>query len=166
MNSQDKLTRPDYGSTAESSEGSINGDDATADIEEQPVTTPPVNLNTRFAADRTYMAADRTAIAWVRTAISMIGFGVTIAKTADVLQKEGLIENSEHMKFFGVVFVSIAGLGLILVVVQNIAMERRLAASGFGRVECLPLGLSMAVIVLLVGVLGALVIFHPIGGRQ
>lgn len=144
--------KPEYGSIAESS----------IDDDEEDQVTPPANLNTRFAADRTYMAADRTAIAWVRTAISMIGFGVTIAKTADLLASEGLIENAETMKGFGVVFVAIAWLGLILVVVQNISMERRLAASGFARVECVPLGLSMALLVLLVGILGAVVIFHPI----
>jgi hypothetical protein len=40
---------------------------------------------------------------------------------------------------------------LILGVVQSIAMERGLAASGFGRAECLRLGVSIvAVLVLLV----------------
>ena len=124
--------------------------------------TAVVNMNTRFAADRTYMAADRTTIAWVRTAISMIGFGVTIAKTADVLENEGLIKNARAMQVFGALFVGIAWLGLILVVVQNIQMERRLKASGYPREECMPLGLSMAILVLLVGLLGGFVIYNPL----
>ena len=142
--------------------------DSTIDDEEEEKeedlerAAPVVNINTRFAADRTYMAADRTTIAWVRTAISMIGFGVTIAKTADLLEDQGLIANAKSMQVFGVLFVGIAWLGLILVIVQNIRMERRLNASGFPREECIPLGLSMAILVLLVGVLGAFVIYHPI----
>lgn len=132
------------------------------DEEDQQQQQPPPNFSTQLAADRTHMAADRTAIAWVRTAISMIGFGVTIAKAADVLQSEGVIENSDTVKGFGIVFVVIAWLGLVLVIGQNILLERRLASHGYGRQECIPLGLSMAVLVFICGLLGAVVIFHPI----
>ncbi|KAL3904853.1 MAG: hypothetical protein SGARI_004730, partial [Bacillariaceae sp.] len=79
----------------------------------------------------------------------MIGFGVTIAKTADLLEDQGLVENARAMQVFGVLFVGIAWLGLILVIVQNIQMERRLKLSGYPREECMPLGLSMAILVLL-----------------
>ena len=58
------------------------------------------------------MAADRTTIAWVRTAISMIGFGVTIAKTADVLESENLIQNAKAMQLFGILFVILYGVNL------------------------------------------------------
>ena len=156
-----------YGSTREEESDNDEENPCTSTSVNPPVpvpvsVNPPVNLNTRFAADRTYMAADRTAFAWVRTAISMIGFGVTIAKAADVLQSDDLIQDSQHVKVFGLVFVGVAWLGLVLVIIQNVNMERRLAASGYGREESIPLGLSMAVLVLLVGILGAIIIFHPV----
>lgn len=132
------------------------------EAETTDVEAPPFNLNTRFAADRTYMASDRTTIAWVRTAISMIGFGVTIAKTADLLQQEGLIENARTMQLFGILFVAFAWLGLVLVIFESIQIERRLNSTGYPRVESLPLGLSMAILVLVIGILGVAVIYHPL----
>lgn len=143
-------------------EAVVDGDDggnANSEEEQEEEVSPPVNFNTRWAADRTHLAADRTAIAWVRTAISMIGFGVTISKAADLLKSQGVIDSSNHsLTFFGIAFVAIALLGLILVIVQNIQLERRMVESGYGRVERVPLGLSMTILVLLVAILGVIVI--------
>ena len=127
----------------------------------------PFNLNTRFAADRTYLAADRTVIAWVRTAMSMIGFGVTLAEGADYLESQGLVENARTLYMFGILFVGSAWIGLVLVIVQNIRLERRIAATGYPREESAPLGLSMAIFMLVVCAAGVFVVLRDeFGVRQ
>ncbi len=45
---------------------------------------------TDLAVNRTLLAASRTLMAWVRTALSMIGFGFTIYKVLQELQKSGI----------------------------------------------------------------------------
>ena len=127
-----------------------NEDDRMSPI--QAASQPPLqfNLNTRFAADRTYLAADRTAIAWVRTAMSMIGFGVTLAKGADFLESQGIVDNGRTLYIFGVLFVATAWVGLLMVIVQNIQLERRISSTGYDREESGPLGLMMAIFMLIV----------------
>ena len=118
------------------------------------------NLKTRFAADRTYLAADRTAVAWVRTAMAMIGFGITLAKGADILESEGVVDDAGTLYAFGVLFVATAWFGLVLVIVQNVRLERRIAASGYAREESGPLGLMMAVFMLVVCAVGIVIVFR------
>ena len=115
---------------------------------------------TRWAADRTLWAADRTFIAWLRTAISMIGFGVSIGVAGDVLEDQGIILDSYHsMQVVGLAFISLAVLGLIGALIQDMRIARRLASQGYGRVEPTPLGQVMGFLVLGVGVIGAIFIF-------
>ena len=105
-------------------------------------------------------AADRTLIAWLRTAISLIGFGFAIGKGGDVLEAQGyVVESYRGLQTVGLAMISLAVVGLMGSVVQNLRIEKRLAEEGFGRVEPVPLGLTMAVLVLLVGIAGAFIIF-------
>jgi putative membrane protein len=120
----------------------------------------PLDRNTRWAADRTFWAADRTVIAWIRTAISMIGFGITIGKAGDALETQGIILDPYHsLQVVGVALIALAVLGLIGAVIQDLRIERRIARQGYSRVERTPLGLVMAILVLVVGIFGAFVIF-------
>jgi len=115
---------------------------------------------TRWAADRTLWAADRTFIAWLRTSISMIGFGIGIGKAGDALESQGVILDSYYsMQIVGLAFISLAVLGLIGALIQEMRIEKRLASQGYGRVEPTPLGQVMGFLVLAVGVLGAIFIF-------
>ena len=115
---------------------------------------------TRWAADRTLWAADRTFIAWLRTAISMIGFGVGIGKAGDILDAYGYeLDSIQGLQLIGLAFITLAVLGLVGALIQDIRIGGRLAAAGFGRVEPVPLGRVMGILVLAVGVLGAVVIF-------
>ncbi len=115
---------------------------------------------TRWAADRTLWAADRTFIAWLRTAISMIGFGISIGKAGDVLESQGIILDPYHgMQVVGLAFISLAVLGLIGALIQDMRIARRLANQGYGRVEPTPLGQVMGFLVLGIGVIGAIFIF-------
>ena len=115
---------------------------------------------TRWAADRTFWAADRTLIAWVRTAISMIGFGIGIGKAGDYLATHDVALDRFHsLQIVGSAFIALAVLGIVGAIIQNARIERRLVAQGYGRVERVPLGLGMAILVLVVGIFGGIVIF-------
>ena len=115
---------------------------------------------TRWAADRTLWAADRTLIAWLRTAISMIGFGIGIGKAGDILVDSGYdVDSYRGLQVIGVAFVVLAVLGLLGALVQDIRISKRLSDAGYGRVEPTPLGQVMGVLVLVVGIFGAIVIF-------
>jgi putative membrane protein len=119
-----------------------------------------LDKGTRWAADRTLWAADRTQIAWLRTAISLIGFGFAIGKSGDVLESQGMAVDSYHgLQFVGLAMISLAVLGLFGAVVQNMRIDKRLNEEGYGRVEPVPLGLTMSVLVLLVGIAGGFIIF-------
>jgi putative membrane protein len=105
-------------------------------------------------------AADRTFIAWLRTSISMIGFGIGIGKAGDALETQGVILDSYYsMQIVGLAFISLAVLGLLGALIQEMRIEKRLASQGYGRVEPTPLGRVMGFLVLTVGVLGAIFIF-------
>ncbi len=115
---------------------------------------------TRWAADRTLWAADRTFIAWLRTAISMIGFGVGIGKAGDVLEAYGYnLDDYHSLQFVGLAFITLAVLGLMGALIQDFRIGERLTKAGYGRVEPTPLGRVMGILVLLVGIIGAIVIF-------
>jgi putative membrane protein len=115
---------------------------------------------TRWAADRTLWAADRTFIAWLRTAISMICFGIGIGKAGDVLEDYGYAADPTHgLQIVGLALVTLGVLGLLGALIQDVRIGRRLAKAGFGRVEPTPLGQVMGILVLLVGIFGAIVIF-------
>jgi putative membrane protein len=115
---------------------------------------------TRWAADRTLWAADRTFIAWLRTAISMIGFGISISKAGDVLQQQEILTDEFHtLRITGIIFITLAIVGLTGALVQNFRIQSRLSDQGFGRVEPVPLGMTMGILVLGFGVFGGVFIF-------
>ena len=115
---------------------------------------------TRWAADRTYWAADRTLIAWIRTAISMIGFGIALGKSGDYLETYGTaLDSYRSLQIVGLALITLGVLGVAGASIQDMRIEKRIASQGYGRVEPTPLGLVMALLVLLVGILGAIAIF-------
>ncbi len=123
-------------------------------------TTDMVDDNTRWAADRTYWAADRTLIAWIRTAISMIGFGLAVGKIGDYVEEyDATLDPYHSMKIVGVALITLGVLGVAAASIQNRRIERRIANRGFHRVELVPLGLGMAMLVLVLGIFAAIAIF-------
>jgi hypothetical protein len=90
----------------------------------------------------------------------MIGFGVGLGKAGDVLDDYGYAGDPNNgLQIVGLALVTLGVLGLLGALVQDIRIAKRLADAGFGRVEPVPLGQVMGVLVLLVGILGAIVIF-------
>jgi hypothetical protein len=76
-----------------------------------------------------------------------------------VLESQGVVVDSyQGLQFVGLAMISLAVLGLFGAVIQNLRIEKRLNAEGYGRVEPIPLGLTMSVLVLLVGIAGGFLI--------
>jgi putative membrane protein len=114
---------------------------------------------TRWAADRTFWAGDRTVIAWIRTSLSLIGFGFGIGRALEYLEKLGRFADPFFTaQIFGGGFILTGVLMLFAAVIQSIRIERRLEKRGFPRIEPWPLGLISAVMLLLIGIYGFVVI--------
>jgi len=122
--------------------------------------TDMAGQRTRWAADRTLWAADRTFIAWLRTAISMIGFGFAIGKAGEALDEHGVYADEfMSLQIVGFALIALAVLGLGGALVQSMRISKRLADAGYPRMEPTPLGTVMGVLVLAVGVVGAIFVF-------
>lgn len=118
------------------------------------------SIRTRWSADRTLWAADRTFIAWLRTAISLIGFGITIGKGGELLERQGVLGDTYNLpQIIGTSFIALAVIGLVGALIQNYRIETRIAKQGFERVEPVPLGLAMGCLVVGVGIVGCVFIF-------
>ena len=114
---------------------------------------------TRWAADRTYWAGDRTVIAWERTALSLIGFGFGIGRALEYLEKLGRYADPFFTaQIFGGGFILIGVLMLFAAVIQNMRIEKRLEKRGYPRIERWPLGFLSAIMLLLIGIYGFVVI--------
>ena len=122
--------------------------------------TELAEIRTRWAADRTHWAADRTLIAWIRTGISMIGFGIALGKSGDYLETYGTPLDSYHsLQIVGLALITLGMLGVAAASIQYLRIDKRLASQGYGHVEPVPLGLAMGILVLLIGIFGAIAIF-------
>jgi putative membrane protein len=69
---------------------------------------------TDLAWARSVMALEGTMMAWIRTSLSLIGFGFTIFKFLEALQKEGTVLANENSPRNLGVFLILLGMGLLL----------------------------------------------------
>ena len=121
---------------------------------------PKKNLTNELAKERNRAAADRTLMAWIRTSISLFGFGFAIAKSyeyveADYIDKYGKALDTFHTPvIFGVSFILIGIIGVILGVLQYTRRLERFRSDDFEYSEPLPLPKIIAILLLGVGMLG------------
>ena len=81
-------------------------------------------------------------------------------KAGDVLNDSGYdVDSNYGLQIIGIAFIALGVLGLLGALVQDVRISRRLSNAGYGRVEPTPLGQVMGILVLVVGILGAIVIF-------
>ena len=114
---------------------------------------------TAMAADRTHWADDRTLIAWIRTSLSLIGFGFGVGRALEYLQKVGREADPLYTaKVFGGGFILLGMLGLFAAILQHMRIEKRLRKSGYPRLEPWPIGLITAILLLLMGIYGFVVV--------
>ena len=119
---------------------------------------------TDLAWARSVMALEGTMMAWIRTSLSMIGFGFTIFKFLETLQKGGsALANENAPRNLGI-FLILLGMGLLLLFIFQfrIAMARIQQFSGMER----KVSLSMigAIGVLIAGLFSLLNILFSIWG--
>ncbi|MBJ7338167.1 DUF202 domain-containing protein [Mycolicibacterium sp.] len=103
---------------------------------------PPLDANTRLAAERNRLALERTLMAWTRTCTSLIAFGFTIYQLFRYLAaSERLSDPYVSPQVFGAAMVVIGLIALVLAWMQH---RQELAAL---RAEFGPMRYSIASIV-------------------
>jgi len=120
------------------------------------------NTNTELARERSREAADRTLLAWIRTALSLIGFGFGIGKFYDYMQTAGIQRELDPIRstlIFGASFIVLGVFGLAAAVIQHARLLRRLDKVEYVYAPPLPLGMIMAMLLLLIGVFGLVAVF-------
>ena len=120
------------------------------------------NTSTELARERSREAADRTLLAWIRTALSLIGFGFGIGKFYDYMQTAGIQRELDPIRstlIFGAGFIVLGVLGLAAAVIQHARLLRRLDKVDYAYAPPLPLGMIMAMLLLLIGVFGLVAVF-------
>ena len=115
------------------------------------------NLANELARERNREAAERTLMAWIRTGLSLIGFGFGIGKLDAYLQGAGL-----HTRFdlphstliFGASFIVVGILGLLAAIVQHARILKRLSQPNFAYNAMRPIAMTVAAVLMLIGVFG------------
>ena len=122
----------------------------------------PAEINTELARERSREAADRTLLAWIRSALSLIGFGFGIGKFYDYLQTAGLhqsLDPIQSTRIFGGSFILLGVIGLLAAVIQHYRLLQRLERPAYAYEPPMPLGMFMAILLLIVGAFGFVAIF-------
>jgi putative membrane protein len=123
------------------------------------MTDKPVasNITNELARERNREAAERTLMAWIRTALSLIGFGFGIGKLAAYLDTAGLhpAHDPRHTSLiFGTSFIVVGIFGLLAAIVQHARILKRLSQPNFAYNAMRPIAMTVAVVLMLIGVFG------------
>jgi putative membrane protein len=123
------------------------------------MTDKPVvpNVANELARERNREAAERTLMAWIRTALSLIGFGFGIGKLAAYLDAAGLhpAHDPPHTSLiFGTSFIVVGIFGLLAAIVQHARVLKRLSQPDFAYNAMRPIAMTVAVVLMLIGVFG------------
>jgi uncharacterized membrane protein YidH (DUF202 family) len=116
---------------------------------------PRVDTSTELARERNREASDRMLMAWIRTGLSLISFGFGIGKFYNYLETAELDKSLDPLhstQLIGGALIGLGVLGLFAAVVQHRRILKRIAQFEFVYVEPLPLGMIMAILLLLIGV--------------
>lgn len=122
------------------------------------------NMTDELAKERTREAADRTLNAWIRTSISLIVFGFAVAKLYEYVetgyeQQTGRILDPSHTPvIFGAAFIILGLLGTLAAVIQYGRILDRIRSGRFTYMEPHRLPQILAIMVLIIGLFGLVVV--------
>jgi putative membrane protein len=120
-----------------------------------------VNIANELAKERNREAAERTLMAWIRTALSLIGFGFGIGKLATYLDATGvrISRDPAHTSLiFGSSFIVLGIFGLLAAIVQHVRILNRLSRPDFAYNAMRPIAMTVASMLILIGVFGLVAI--------
>ncbi len=127
-------------------------------MNDRPAATSVAN---ELARERNREAAERTLMAWIRTALSLIGFGFGIGKLDDYLHGAGLhtqFDVPHSSLIFGASFIIVGILGLLAAIVQHARILKRLSRPDFAYNAMRPIAMTIATLLMLIGVFGLVAI--------
>ena len=119
------------------------------------------SIANELAKERNREAAERTLMAWIRTALSLIGFGFGIGKLSTYLEEAGLHtphDPAHTSLIFGLSFIVVGILGLLAAIVQHVRILKRLSRPDFAYNAMRPIAMTVAVLLILIGIFGFIAI--------
>lgn len=119
------------------------------------------NIANELARERNREAAERTLMAWIRTALSLIGFGFGIGKLEAYLgavDRHRSIDPIHTTLIFGASFIVVGIFGLLAAIVQHARILKRLTRPDFAYNAMRPIAMTVAAMLILIGVFGLVAI--------
>ncbi len=116
--------------------------------------SPPPNIATELARERTRAAAERTLMAWIRTCLSLISFGFGIDRIVYAIERAQVEESISAVRLsriLGLAFIALGTFAMLAAVLEHRVELRRVRRADYAYRSRLSLGLLVAVLLVFIG---------------
>jgi putative membrane protein len=126
-------------------------------VEERIAQNIARNVTNELAKERNWEAAERTLLAWLRTCLSFISFGFGIYKVVQTIAGEG---SRQHYATFIVAlsFIMLGSFAMLAATVQHVRTIRLLNDQPNPYMPKRPLGVSVSIALILIGLFAFLAV--------